>query len=75
MPETQDFQLITLANRADYLQLVNSLAKWSAWTGMRFPESGAYIVPGALNPVDIDVEANEGVYIEPNVWTVHSLDA
>jgi GNAT superfamily N-acetyltransferase len=50
-----------------------TLAQWSAWTGMKFPESGRYIVPGGLNPIDVDVAADEGVYLEPNVWTVHSL--
>jgi hypothetical protein len=24
------------------------------WTGLRFPESGRYVVPGALAPVTID---------------------
>jgi hypothetical protein len=30
-------------------------------------------VPGALNPVDADVEADHVVYVEPNVWMVHKL--
>ena len=50
-----------------------SLAKWEEWTGMKFPQSGTYVIPGALNPVEISVEMNEGVYIEPNVWLVHRL--
>jgi GNAT superfamily N-acetyltransferase len=49
-----------------------SVADWEEWTGMKFPESGTYIVPGALHPVEFDLEANEGLYIEANVWTVHS---
>ena len=52
-----------------------SLADWTAWTAMEFPESGPYIVPGALIPVDMDVEAGQGIYVEPNVWTVHNLTA
>jgi hypothetical protein len=55
------------------MRIRGTLAEWTAWTGMQFPESGPYIVPGALNPVNIDVEAGEGVYVEPNVWTVHQL--
>jgi hypothetical protein len=31
-----------------------TVAEWEEWTGMRFPDSGAYVVPGALVPVDID---------------------
>ncbi len=50
-----------------------SVARWAEWTGMRLPESGSYIVPGALNPIDIDCEANQGVYVEPNVSMVHRI--
>ena len=49
-----------------------SLADWEEWTGMTFPESGCYVVPGALQPVEIDVEADRGVYVEPNVWMHHA---
>ena len=38
---------------------------------MAFPETGAYVVPGALVPVEIDRERDEGLYVEPNVWMVH----
>ena len=38
---------------------------------MAFPESGAYVVSGALVPIEIDRERDEGVYVEPNVWMVH----
>lgn len=46
---------------------------WEAWTGLKFPQSGTYVIPGALNPMEMDVEKDEGVYIEPNVWMQHSL--
>lgn len=46
---------------------------WETWTGMRFPESGDYIVPGALCPVQIDREMNVGRYVEPNVWVHHPI--
>ena len=39
---------------------------------MRFPDSGSYVVPGALVPVEIDLERDEGLYREPNVWMVHA---
>ena len=48
-------------------------AEWEQWTGMKFPQSGQYIIPGALNPIEINIEKNEGVYIEPNVWMQHSI--
>lgn len=47
--------------------------EWEKWTGMKYLQSGQYIVPGALNPIKVDVENDEGVYIEPNVWVHHSL--
>lgn len=50
-----------------------SRAEWEAWTGLKFPQSGTYHVAGALNPMEINLEKDEGVYIEPNVWLVHSL--
>jgi hypothetical protein len=50
-----------------------TVADWQDWTGMRFPESGTYIVPGALEPVEIDVESDRGTYVEPNVWMHHSI--
>ena len=48
-------------------------AEWEEWTRMKFPQSGLYIIPGALVSIEMDVEKDEGVYIEPNVWMVHPL--
>jgi GNAT superfamily N-acetyltransferase len=48
-------------------------AEWEQWAGLHFPQSGQYIVPGALVPIIIDIEKDEGVYVEPNVWMQHSL--
>jgi hypothetical protein len=48
-------------------------AEWASWTGLKFPQSGQYIVPGALNPIEIVLEKDEGTYVEPNVWIVHEV--
>jgi GNAT superfamily N-acetyltransferase len=48
-----------------------TVAEWEGWTHMTFPESGPYVVAGALVPVEIDRERDEGLYVEPNVWMVH----
>ena len=48
-------------------------AKWEEWTKLKFPQSGEYVIPGALNPMKMDVEKDEGVYVEPNVWLVHEI--
>ena len=55
------------------MRISGSVGDWESWTGMRFPDSGAYVVPGALVPVEIDRERDEGVYVEPNVWMHHRL--
>jgi GNAT superfamily N-acetyltransferase len=47
--------------------------EWEEWTGLKFPQSGPYVIPGALNPMELDIEKDEGVYIEPNVWMVHKV--
>jgi hypothetical protein len=52
-----------------------TIADWEDWTKLHFPESGDYIIPGALNPITIDVDHNRGMYIEPNVWMQHTVTA
>lgn len=42
---------------------------WEEWTGMRFPEDGEYVFPGALAP--LVVEDGVGTHVEPNVWVRH----
>jgi hypothetical protein len=48
-----------------------SVAKWREWTGLEFPVSGRYVVAGALEPIEIDLAADRGVYFDPNIWMVH----
>ncbi len=55
------------------MSIIGRVSEWEEWTGLRFPGSGRYLVPGALVPVVIDREADTGAYIEPNVWMVHEL--
>jgi GNAT superfamily N-acetyltransferase len=55
------------------MRIIGSVADWERWTHMKFPESGDYIVPGALTPVTINREQDQGVYIEPNVWMHHQI--
>jgi len=53
------------------MRVSGTVAEWEGWVEMALPESGSFVVPGALVPVEIDRERDEGVYVEPNVWMVH----
>jgi GNAT superfamily N-acetyltransferase len=57
------------------MRIAGSIGEWESWTGMRFPEGGKHIVPGALTPVEMDQKNDLGVYIEPNVWMLHEVRA
>jgi GNAT superfamily N-acetyltransferase len=48
-----------------------TVAEWQDWAGMAFPETGRYVVPGALDLVDIDAEQDHGSYAETNLWMRH----
>jgi len=49
-------------------RITGTVADWEGWTGTRFADSGSYVVPDGLVPVDIDVGRDLGTYVEPNVW-------
>ena len=49
-----------------------SIESWQQWTGLTFKTSGEYVIPGALNTVNIDIENDCGDYVEPNVWMIHN---
>ena len=55
------------------LTVCGTVAEWEEWTGMAFPESGEYVVPGALEPIRIDRERDLGLYDEPNIWMRHPI--
>jgi hypothetical protein len=57
------------------MRITGTVADWEAWTGMRFPDSGRYVVPDALVPIDIDTARDLGTYVEPNVWVRHQPQA
>ncbi|MBY8847522.1 Long-chain-fatty-acid--CoA ligase [Saccharothrix longispora] len=45
-------------------------AEWEGWTGMAFPQDGAYVVPGGLDPVR--VVDGVGRYEEVDLWMRHA---
>jgi GNAT superfamily N-acetyltransferase len=62
---------VVLGVAARSMVISGSVDEWEEWTGMLFPESGSYVVPGALDLVAIDRAADVGTYIEPNLWMRH----
>jgi hypothetical protein len=54
--------------------ITGTVSEWEEWTGMSFPESSEYVVPGALQPVTIDRKRDNGRYEDPNVWMRHRIE-
>jgi len=50
-----------------------TVAEWEAWTGLAFPESGRYVVPGAFGPIAVDRARGRVRYEEANVWMRHPV--
>jgi hypothetical protein len=55
------------------LRITGTVAEWEEWTETAFPESGTYVFPRCLAPLEIDREADLGSYWEPNVWVRHDV--
>lgn len=55
----------------DSMIIKGTVAEWEEWAAMAFPESGSYVVPDALDLVEIDREADSGTYRETNLWMRH----
>jgi GNAT superfamily N-acetyltransferase len=56
------------------MRVTGSIAEWEHWTRMELPQSGSYVVPGALVPVEIDRERDIGEYLEPACWVRHRVE-
>ncbi len=50
-----------------------TVAEWEARTGLTFPESGRYVVPGAFQPIAVDRGRDRVRYEEANVWMLHPV--
>lgn len=55
------------------MYIPGTISDWEEWTGLKFPESGDYVVDGALVPVKVDCSKDLGEYVEPNVWVAYKL--
>jgi hypothetical protein len=60
-----------LGPAARSMVITGTVAEWSSWTGMTFPETDKYVVPDALDLVSVSVEEDTGTYEETNLWMRH----
>ena len=63
--------IVGICSKSMYIP--GTVQEWEEWTGQTFPGSGKYLVPGALNPIVIDLQNDTGIYFEENIWIVHRL--
>jgi len=62
---------VPLCVASNTLTVEGTVKDWEEWTQMSFPETGEYVVPGALQPVRVDREHDTGRYDDPNYWMKH----
>lgn len=55
------------------MTIPGTLEQWREWTGLPFDRSGPLELDFALVPVQVSVEHDHAVYVEPNVWVHHQL--
>jgi hypothetical protein len=51
--------------------VTGAVAEWEEWASLAFPATGRYVVPGALDLVEIDRDRDLGTYAETNLWMRH----
>ena len=54
------------------MQMQGGVADWERWLSMPLPQSGAFVAPGLLRPLQVDRTADQATYAEPNVWVQHT---
>ncbi len=63
----------TIVKKCNGIFISGTISEWEDWTGLKFPYSGEYIVPGALQPIKVDIEKGTVEYSQENLWLVHDL--
>ena len=51
-----------------------AVSDWERWTGLALPDSGRYVIEGALDLLWVDVDADRGRLDEFNVWYGYTID-
>jgi hypothetical protein len=60
-----------LAPATESMVIVGTVSEWESWASMKFPDSGRYVVPEALDTLHVDREHDVAQYIEPAIWVRH----
>jgi GNAT superfamily N-acetyltransferase len=60
-----------LAPALHSMTITGTVTEWEDWAKMTFPETGRYVVPDALDLVEINREQDCGTYTETNLWMQH----
>jgi GNAT superfamily N-acetyltransferase len=61
-----------LASAPRSMIITGTVSEWEDWAAMAFPETGRYVVPDALDLVEIDRDQDRGTYSETNLWMRHA---
>ncbi|MEO3925260.1 hypothetical protein ABGB07_15525 [Micromonosporaceae bacterium B7E4] len=62
-------RIIATAPRSQVI--TGTAVEWQRWTGLEFPDSGEYVIPDGLSTLHVDLDADRGSYVEPNIWVQH----
>jgi hypothetical protein len=62
-----------LGPEARSLRITGTVAEWESWTELPLPESGSYVFPHGLAPLEVDRDRDRAEYWEPNVWVRHRI--
>ncbi len=55
----------------DSMVIPGTVREWEQWADMPLPATGRYVVPDALNMLDVSRENDLAVYREENLWVQH----
>ncbi len=56
------------------MTIKGSVKDWEEWTGLKMLGSGEFIIEGALNPVNINIDKNIGEYADPCIWIKYNIE-
>ncbi|UVS82798.1 amino acid adenylation domain-containing protein (plasmid) [Burkholderia glumae] len=61
----------TLGAAAHSQYVEGTLEQWHEWTSVTFEANGPCMLPGLLQPVQVDLKTGLARYYDPSIWAVH----